>query len=102
MHFTTKQATAEDLSHTVPDKVLKAGKIDWEVVVDAYLVGAAYVGGRVTARAFLDRSGAINDGMTVVTPMVKVMVERDGFLLVQSLSGQDHYVIVSRHEQARE
>ncbi|RMR17613.1 hypothetical protein ALP90_102407 [Pseudomonas amygdali pv. ulmi] len=102
MHLTMKQATAEDLSHTVPDKVLKAGAIDWEVVVDAYLVGAVYVGGRFAARAFLDRSGAINDGMTVVTPMVKVMVERDGFLLVQSLSGQDHYVIVSRHEQVRE
>lgn len=102
MHPTMKQAVANVLPNSTPEEVLQASAIDWEVIVDAYLVGAAFVGGCFAARAFLDRSGAVEDGMTVVTPIVKVMVERGGFLLVQSLSGQDHYVIVSRHEQVRE
>ncbi|KNC14560.1 MULTISPECIES: hypothetical protein [unclassified Pseudomonas] len=102
MRRTIKRTTAEVLPSSIPDEVLQASAIDWEVMVDAYLFGAAFVGGCYAARAFLDRSGAIDDGMTVLTPVVGVMVERSGFVLVRSLSGQDHYVIVSRHEPVRE
>ncbi|MBM0210371.1 hypothetical protein JHZ67_14035 [Pseudomonas syringae pv. maculicola] len=96
-----KQAVANVLPNSIPEEVMQASAIDWEVIVDAYLLGAAFVGGCYAARAFLDRSGAINDGMTVVTPRVAVMAERGSFLLVQSLSGQDHYVIVSHHDPVR-
>jgi len=102
MPRTMKRTIAEVLPSSIPSEVLQASAIDWEVMVDAYLFGAAFVGGCYAARAFLDRSGEIDDGMTVLTPVVRVMVERNGFVLVRSLCGQDHYVIVSRHELVRE
>lgn len=79
----------------VPLKVLAAKRIQWGVVVDAYLINAAKVGTRYTAMAFSDRSGLIQDGETVATPPVKPVAEQQGFVLLQSLCGGDHYVLVS-------
>jgi len=86
----------------IPDEVSKACAIDWGVMVDAYLASAAPVGSCYAAKVFLDQSGMIYDGMTVVTPAVEIVIERSGFLLAQSVSGQDHYVIVSLYNSDQE
>ena len=83
--------------HEASSDVEEARQIDWGVMVDAYLTDAAPVGDRYAACAHRVQSGAIRDGMTVVTPPVVCLTEVGSFSLVQSRSGQDHYVIVSRH-----
>jgi len=72
-----------------------ASRINWGVTIDAYLIGAARVGDRYAAEAYLDRSGKISDGMTVVTPPVTLLLDRDGFVMVRSVCLNDHYVIVT-------
>ncbi|WP_232248867.1 hypothetical protein [Pseudomonas putida] len=66
------------------------------MTIDAYLLDAAMVGNRYTARVYQDLSGVNADGMTVVTPEVRAVREQGGFTLVRSLGGHDHYVIVSK------
>jgi hypothetical protein len=83
--------------HEASRELEAASQIDWGVFVDAYLTDAARVGHRYAARAHRVQSGAIRDGMTVVTPPVVCLTEVGKFSLVRSRSGQDHYVIVTRH-----
>lgn len=75
--------------------VVQANAAEWGVIVDAYLIDAAKVGNRYAAVVYRDLSGVIPDGMTIVTPPVRPVVERDGYLLVRSIDEGDHYVIVS-------
>ncbi|SOS36176.1 hypothetical protein CFBP6411_04819 [Pseudomonas syringae group genomosp. 3] len=82
---------------TVPMQVLVASRMEWGVIIDAFLTNAARVGDRYAAESYFDRSGAISDGMTVVTPPVVLLLNREGFLLVRSACRNDHYVIVSEH-----
>lgn len=86
----------------LPPEVVQASAIGWAQVIDAYLVDAALVGGRYAARAFMDKSGEVLDGMTVVTPLVETIAKKSGFLLVRSLSHRDHYVIASLHGSDQE
>lgn len=79
----------------IPSEVLEAQQIEWNVLVDAYLTQAARVGTRYAASVFLDRAGLIADGTTVATPEVKLVQERQGFVLLQSLCGNDYYVIAN-------
>ena len=79
----------------LPPLVVQAAGIDWGVTVDAYLMDAARVGDRITAMVYCDLSGVSSDGMTVVTPELRMVKEEGGFTLVQSITGLDHYVIVS-------
>lgn len=81
----------------VPREVLEAKDIDWGVIVDAYLAGAAKVGSQYAAVVYSDRSGVSEDGMTVVTPDVKPISRKGPFALMQSRGG-DHYVIASRYK----
>lgn len=78
-----------------PAAIARAGAVKWGVIVDAYLTDAARVGDRYAAVVYRDLSGVIPDGMTIFTPPVLPVVERDGYLLVRSLDEGDHYVIVS-------
>lgn len=82
-------------STTVPQAVLDAKSVDWGVVVDAYLFEAGRFADHFTARAYCDFSGQVGDGETVLTPPVKVIRRENGFTLLQSQSGDDHYVLVS-------
>lgn len=79
----------------LPPLVGQAAGIDWGVTVDAYLMEAARVGDRVTARVYCDLSGVISDGMTVATPELRIVRQKGDYTLVQSVTGRDHYVIVS-------
>ena len=79
----------------LPLKVVQAAGVGWGVTVDAYLLNAARVGDRFTALVYCDLSSISSNGMTVVTPEVRVVEQKGGFTLVRSLSGMDHYVIVS-------
>lgn len=83
----------------IPMQVLAASRIEWGVIIDAFLMNAARVGDRYAAEAYSDRSGAISDGITVVTPPVVPLLNKEGFLLVRSACRNDHYVIVSEHGQ---
>jgi hypothetical protein len=85
----------------IPSQVLMACSIDWGVTVDAYLMGAARIGDRYAAEAYLDSSGKIKDGMTVITPDVTHVTSKAGFVMVRSLSQKDHYVIVTENPQGR-
>lgn len=87
--------------HEASRELEEARQIDWGVMVDAYLTDAAPVGDRYAACAHRVQSGAICDGMTIVTPPVVVLAEVGTFSLLRSRSGQDHYVIVSRHRGSR-
>jgi len=78
-----------------PAAIARASAVKWGVIVDAYLTDAARVGDRYAALVYHDLSGVIPDGMTIVTPPIRPVVERDGYLLVRSLDEGDHYVIVS-------
>jgi len=78
---------------TIPQEVLNAQQIRWDVLVDAYLTQAARVGARYAARVFLDRAGLIADGTTIATPEVTTVGKKEGFVLLRSLCGSDHYVI---------
>lgn len=79
----------------IPLKVLAAKRIKWGVIIDAYLIDVARVGARYSAMVFYDRSGLIQDGETVATPPAKTIDEQHGFVLLQSLCGRDHYVVVN-------
>lgn len=80
----------------LPQQVEQATRVDWGVTIDAYLMDAAQVGDRITALVYCDLSGVSSDGMTVVTPEVRAVRQVRGFTLLRSLTGQDHYVIVSK------
>lgn len=80
----------------LPVEVAQASDIDWGVLIDAFLVDAARVGNRYTAVVYRDHSGASCDGMTVITPEVFAVGEKEGCTLLRSLTGRDHYVIVSQ------
>lgn len=82
-------------NQTVPTEVVQARKLDWGVIVDAYLVGAARVGDRFAARVFHDLSGVNENAMTVVTPPLQEVERRYGFKLMRSVSGVDYFVIAS-------
>jgi hypothetical protein len=84
-----------DLSFEIPQEVVLASSFEWEVLVDAFLVNAAKVGNRYTGSVFSDRSGQAADGMTVITPPVLRVAQRDGMTLVRTLCGGDYYVIAS-------
>lgn len=76
---------------------LKAAQaIDWGVVVDGYLVNAAAVGRMYAASLYSDHSQKIADGETVVTPPVATVYQQQGFTLLRSFNGIDHYVLVSQ------
>ncbi|HDS1692666.1 MULTISPECIES: hypothetical protein [Pseudomonas] len=80
----------------LPMEVVKAARIGWGVTIDAYLVDSARVGGRLTGLVYCDLSGVSADGMTVVTPPVRDVRQVNGYTLVRSVTGRDHYVIVSK------
>jgi hypothetical protein len=65
------------------------------VLVDAFLFNAAPFEDRFIATVFFDFSGSISDGETVYTPPLRSLDRRAGFVLAQSTSGKDHFVIVS-------
>jgi len=71
---------------------------DWGAFIDAYLIDGAAVGDRFAAYVYKDRSGQLVDGMTVVTPAVKVISQFEGMVLLRTISGSDNYVPVSRLE----
>jgi aminoglycoside/choline kinase family phosphotransferase len=79
----------------IPTEVLLAKEVQWEVLIDAYLTSAAKVGDRYAGVAYLDRSRVIVNGSTVATPLVRAVDERQGFVLLQTLCGRDHYVIAT-------
>lgn len=79
----------------IPSVVLIAQRIQWDVLVDAYLTQAAKVGDRYAASVFLDRAGVIADGTTIATPQVRTVGEKQGFVLLRSLCGNDHYVVAN-------
>lgn len=80
----------------IPAQVAIARLINWGVSIDAFLVNAAMVGTRFAASVYLDRSGASANGMTIATPPVDQVMTIQGFEMVRSVCGCDHYVIVSR------
>lgn len=88
-----KKAVPEAVS--IPSAVLAASNEQWGVLIDAYLVDAAPVGNRFAAVAYLDHSGLIDDGSTIATPPVRAIERRQAFVLLQTLSGGDHYVIAA-------
>ncbi len=77
-------------------RIQAAQSIDWGVVVDGYLVNAAAVGRVYAASLYFDHSQKIADGETVVTPPVTTVYQRQGFTLLRSFNGSDHYVVVSQ------
>lgn len=81
----------------IPADVKKASRINWGVLVDAYLINAARVGSRYAGTLYFDCAGSISNGETVVTPPVRKLTSRGDFCLVQSTCGKDHYVIVSEN-----
>lgn len=60
-----------------------------------YLTSAARVGDRYAGVAYLDRSGLIGNGSTVATPPAKAIDQKHEFVLLQTLSGRDHYVVAT-------
>jgi hypothetical protein len=90
---------AEPLAaESLPTEVTQAMTCDWGVFVDAYLMDAARVGDRYAARAFCDQSGALTDGMTVVTPKVQQIASRGSYKLLRAWNVDDHYVLVTEFE----
>lgn len=79
----------------IPKEILLASQVPWGVFVDAYLTEAVKVGDRYAGLAYLDQSGLIPDSSTVATPPVKTLQRKHDFVLVQALSGLDHYVIAA-------
>lgn len=80
----------------IPGEVEKAKGVDWGVLIDAYLVDAAQVGNRFAASVYRDLSGVSADGMTILTPPVRQLAKVGKFEMLQSLCGNDHYVVVTR------
>ncbi|RMN12717.1 MULTISPECIES: hypothetical protein [Pseudomonas syringae group] len=93
--MTNRQISSLSPSPAVPSQVLVASNIDWGVTIDAYLLGAARIGDRYAAQAYFDLSGNTEDGMTVVTPPVTLLFRKDEFVMLRSVCGKDHYVIVT-------
>ncbi|WLH51299.1 hypothetical protein [Pseudomonas tolaasii] len=89
-----------DASPDLPPLVRAAHDIDWEVIVDGYLTDAAAVRDVYAATLYLDHSRVIENGSTVVTPSVRAIAHKQGFTLVRSRCGNDHYVIVSKLREA--
>lgn len=83
----------------IPCEVENAKGIDWGVPIDAYLMNAAQVGSRFAASVYCDLSGVSADGMTIVTPPVRGIGNAGGFEMLQSLCGNDHYVVVTRFDR---
>lgn len=83
------------LKSDIPPEVEVAKSLDWGVMIDAFLVHAAQVGSQYTGSVYCDRSGVSYDGMTVITPRVIKAARKNGMTLVRSVSGNDHYVIVT-------
>lgn len=83
------------LKSDIPPEVEVAKSLDWGVMIDAFLVHAAQVGSQYTGSVYCDRSGVSNNGMTVITPRVIKAARKNGMTLVRSVSGNDHYVIVT-------
>ena len=79
----------------IPPDVERAVRINWGVLIDAYLTNAARVGSRYVGTLYFDCAGLIGNGETVVTPPVRELKSHGNFYLVQSACGKDHYVIVS-------
>ena len=79
----------------VPPEIEVAKRIDWGVMIDAFLMHTAQVGSQFTGSVYCDRSGAALDGMTVITPGVVRVSQKHGMTLLRSISGADHYVIVT-------
>lgn len=48
------------------------------------------------ASLYSDQSQKIADGETVVTPPVTTVYQQEGFTLLRSFNGLDHYVVVSQ------
>lgn len=88
------RSSADDVT-PIPLQVLAAKRIKWGVVIDAYLIDVARVGARYSAMAFSDRAGLIEDGETVATPPAQAVAEQQGFVLLRSITGRDHYVVVN-------
>lgn len=84
----------QSVGQGLPCEVVLAQSIDWSVHIDAYLFSAARVGERYVALVYGDQSGVSSNGMTVATPPLRCVAEREGFKLMRSASG-DHYVITS-------
>ncbi|KWV69497.1 MULTISPECIES: hypothetical protein [Pseudomonas] len=89
------------LEQNVPTEVIQAQRIDWGVMVDAYLIKAARVGQTYAALVYNDQSSLSSNGMTVATPPLVLVEVREGFMLMRSLSGQDHFVITSELSEPR-
>lgn len=85
-----------DASRDFSARLRAAQAIDWGVMVDGYLVNAAPVGRVFTASLYSDQSLKIADGETIVTPPVTMVGEQQGFALLRSFSGFDHYVVVNQ------
>lgn len=79
----------------LPKEVIQAMAHDWGVLVDAYLVNAARIGNRYAATVFCDQSGTLLDGMTVATRSVRQIAARGSHILLQTVDGKDHYVVVT-------
>lgn len=77
-------------------EVEHAEGIDWGVPIDAYLMDAARVGNRYVASVYCDLSGISANGEIVVTPPVRQISKVGRFEMLQSLCGNDHYVVVTR------
>ncbi|EOD9097791.1 hypothetical protein L4O28_006406 [Pseudomonas aeruginosa] len=84
------------LIELISSRLARAQAHDWGALVDAYLFDAAKVGNRIVAYVYEDLSGALDNGMTVVTPPVELVSEIDDMALFRSLTGSDNYVLVSR------
>lgn len=82
-------------SSHLPPEVEAARSLDWGVMIDAYLMHAAPVGSQYTGSVYCDRSRTSADGMTVVTPSVIRVTQKQGMTLLRSQSGADHYVVVT-------
>lgn len=83
------------MASDLPPEVEAASSVDWGVMIDAFLMHAAQVGSRFTGSVYCDRSGISSDGMTVITPRVIRLSQKHGMTLLRSISGTDHYVIVT-------
>lgn len=84
----------QNVERGLPREVVLALSIDWSVYIDAYLFSAARVGERYVALVYGDQSRVSSNGMTVATPPLRCIAEKEGFKLMRSASG-DHYVITS-------
>lgn len=84
----------QSVGQGLPSEVVLAQSIDWSVHIDAYLFSAARMGDRYVAVVYGDGSKVSEDGMTVATPPVRCVAEKEGFKLIRSANG-DHYVITS-------